>query len=140
MILVSSTGELAQTIAQDAFKKCPTSLMFKIRGSKGSVLATVSNLSELISTLHDIPPTILQFHVFRETMSGLFDEQLNGPVVRSDIALWINYVLGDDELSRRVWEIGKHEKNPRELKKKVIETLKEREKELRMVLERSVRR
>lgn len=129
MILLYSTGELAKTIAQDAFKKCPTSLVFKIRGSKGRILATVSNLSELISTLLDIPPTIVHFHIFRETTAGLFDEQLTGPVVRSDIALWINYVLGDVELAQRVFEVGKHEKSPRQLKNKVISTLKERERE-----------
>ena len=93
-------------------------------------MAIISNLSELISTLPEIPATIAQFHIFRETSQELFDpKQLNGPVVRSDLALWINYVLGDAELSRRVYEIGKSESNnPETLKQRVIELLKKESK------------
>ncbi len=94
-------------------------------------IASISNLSELISTLPDIPAVITQFHIFRETTLDIFEpRQLNGPVVRSDLALWINYVLGDVDLSRRVYEIGKKEKNAELLKSKIITLLKDREKEL----------
>lgn len=117
---------------RDAFKKCSPELAFRFFGSNGKVMATISNLSELISTLPEIPATIAEFHIFRETSQELFDpKQLNGPVVRSDLALWINYVLGDAELSRRVYEIGKSEStNPETLKQRVIELLKKREQEL----------
>ncbi len=117
---------------RDAFKKCSPELAFRFFGSNGKVIATISNLSELISTLPEIPATIAQFHIFRETTKDLFDlKQLDGPVVRSDLALWINYVLGDVELSRRVYELGKMEStNPETLKQRVIDLLKQREREL----------
>ncbi len=88
--------------------------------------------AELITTLPEIPATIAQFHIFRETFTYLFDtKQLSGPVVRSDLALWINYVLGDVELSRQVYEIGKTESNnPETLKQRIIDLLKKREREL----------
>ncbi|MFX0014212.1 MAG: DUF5752 family protein [Promethearchaeota archaeon] len=116
----------------DAFKKCSPELAFRFFGSNGKVIATISNLSELISTLPEIPATIAQFHIFRETTQDLFEsKELDGPVVRSDLALWINYVLGDAELSRRVYEIGKTESShPESLKKQIIELLKQREREL----------
>ncbi len=122
----------ASNFAKEAFKKCSPELVFRFFGSNGKVIASISNLSELISKLHEIPATIAQFHIFRETSQGLFDsKQLSGPVVRSDLALWINYILGDVELSRRVYEIGKAEhSNPEALKKRVIEILKQREREL----------
>ncbi|UCE15047.1 MAG: hypothetical protein JSV04_07675 [Candidatus Heimdallarchaeota archaeon] len=124
--------EPAASLAKDVFKKCSPELVFRFFGSNGKVLAEISNLSELISTLPDIPATIAQFHIFRETDQDLFDSrQLDGPVVRSDLALWINYVLGDTELSRRVYEVGKAKlSDPETLKKKVIELLKQREQEL----------
>ncbi len=120
------------SFVRDAFKKCGPELVFRFFGSNGKVIATISNLSELISTLPEIPATIAQFHIFRETTQGLFEsKQLSGPVVRSDLALWINYVIGDAELSRRVYEVGKAESsNPENLKKRVIEILKQREQEL----------
>ncbi|UCG90075.1 MAG: hypothetical protein JSU57_06330 [Candidatus Heimdallarchaeota archaeon] len=122
----------AASFVRDAFKKCSPELAFRFFGSNGKVIATISNLSELISTLPEIPATIAQFHIFRETTQELFDlKQLDGPVVRSDLALWINYVLGDVELSRRVYELGKTESiNPEALKQRVIELLKQREQEL----------
>ena len=122
----------AVNFAKDAFKKCSPELVFRFFGSNGKVLATISNLPELISILPEIPATIAQFHIFRETLQDLFDpKQLDGPVVRSDLALWINYVLGDAELSRRVYEIGKAESNnPEILKQRIIELLKQREREL----------
>ena len=120
------------SFVRDAFKKCSPELVFRFFGSNGKVIATISNLSELISTLPEIPATIAQFHIFRETTQGLFESKpLDGPVVRSDLALWINYVLGDTELSRRVYEIGKAESsNPENLKKQIIKILKQREQEL----------
>ncbi len=128
MVGTNSTANFVK----DAFKKCSPELAFRFFGSNGKVIAKISNLSELISTLPEIPATIAQFHIFRETSQELFDpKQLNGPVVRSDLALWINYVLGDAELSRRVYEIGKSEStNPKTLKQRVIELLKKREQEL----------
>ncbi|NHJ01957.1 MAG: hypothetical protein EAX86_07410 [Candidatus Heimdallarchaeota archaeon] len=122
-----------ENIARESFRKCPPELAFRFYGSNGKIIASTSNLSELISTLPEIPATIAQFHVYRETTQGIFDEpaELDGPVVRSDLALWINYVLGDIELSRCVYELGKEfANNPEELKQKVIEVLKEREQEL----------
>lgn len=118
--------------AKEAFKKCSPELAFRFYGSNGKVIATISNLSELITTLPEIPATIAQFHIFRETNKDLFNTtQLSGPVVRSDLALWINYVLGDVELSRRVYEIGKTESNnPVTLKQQIIDLLKNREREL----------
>lgn len=117
--------------AKDVFKKCNPELAFRFFGSGGRTIATISNLSELISTLPDIPAIIAQFHIFRETTQDIFEpRQLDGPVVRSDLALWINYVLGDTDLSRRVYEIGKTEKNAEVLKSKIIELLKAREREL----------
>ncbi len=113
------------------FKKCSPELAFRFIGNQGRTIATISNLSELISTLSEIPATITQFHVFRETTQNIFEpQQLDGPVVRSDLALWINYVLGDIELSRRVYDLGKTEKNAEKLKGKLILLLKEREREL----------
>lgn len=120
------------SLVRDAFKKCSPELTFRFFGSNGKVIAKISNLSELISTLPEIPATIAQFHIFRETTQGLFEsKQLDGPVVRSDLALWINYIIGDAELSRRVYEIGKAESsNPESLKQHVIKILKQREQEL----------
>ena len=120
------------SFVREAFKKCSPELAFRFFGSNGKVIATITNLSELISTLPEIPATIAQFHIFRETTQGLFEsKQLSGPVVRSDLALWINYVIGDAELSRRVYEVGKVESsNPENLKKRIIEILKQREREL----------
>ncbi|MFX0184175.1 MAG: DUF5752 family protein [Candidatus Hodarchaeota archaeon] len=124
-------SDLSDNIVRNAFKKCSPELVFRFYGSNGKVIATISNLSELISTLSEIPPTIAQFHIFRETTKDIFEpRQLNGPVVRSDIALWVNYVLGDIELSKRIYEIGKKEKIAEKLKEEVINLLKEREKEL----------
>ncbi|MHA2237540.1 MAG: DUF5752 family protein [Candidatus Hodarchaeales archaeon] len=117
--------------AKDVFKKCTPELAFRFFGSGGRKIASITNLSELISTLPDIPAVITQFHIFRETTRDIFEpRQLDGPVVRSDLALWINYVLGDVDLSRRVYEIGKTEKNAELLKSKIITLLKDREKEL----------
>ena len=131
MINLAGTDSVANFL-KDAFKKCSPELAFRFYGSNGKVLATISNLSELISTLPDIPATIAQFHIFRETTDKIFEQkQLDGPVVRSDLALWINYVLGDIELSRRVYEIGKKESNdPGNLKRQTIQILKKREQEL----------
>ena len=123
--------DLTNSFAKDVFKKCSSSLAFRFYGSNGKVIATTSNLPELISALPDIPATITQFHIFRETTQDIFEpKQLDGPVVRSDLALWINYVLGDVELSRRIYEIGKKEKEAEKLKAQVINILKEREQEL----------
>ncbi len=122
-----------QNLAKEVFRKCSPELSFRFYGSNGKIISSVCNLSELISVLPEIPATIAQFHVYRETTQGIFDEppELDGPVVRSDLALWINYVLGDVELSRRVYELGKEfANNPETLKLKVIEILKEREQEL----------
>ncbi len=131
MINVAGT-DITDTFAKDALKKCSPGLQFKFLGSNGKIIARVTNLSDLISILSEIPATIAQFHIFRETTQDIFEPRhLDGPVVRSDLALWINYVLGDTELSRKVYEMGKSESaNPGILKKKVIELLKEREKEL----------
>ena len=113
------------------FKKCSPELAFRFIGNQGRTIATITNLSELISILSEIPATIAQFHVFRETTQDIFEpQQLDGPVVRSDLALWINYVLGDIELSRRIYDLGKTEKNAEKLKGKLIILLKEREREL----------
>ncbi|MHA1331345.1 MAG: DUF5752 family protein [Candidatus Hodarchaeales archaeon] len=123
--------ETGKNFVKDAFKKCQPELEFRFFGSNGKVIATISNLPELITALPEIPAIIAQFHVFRETTQDIFeDRQLDGPVVRSDLALWINYVLGDVELSRRIYELGKTEKNAKLLKEKVIKTLREREQEL----------
>jgi hypothetical protein len=117
--------------AKDMFKKCPKDLAFKFLGNGGRTIATITNLSELISILPEIPATIAQFHIFRETTQDIFEpRQLNGPVVRSDLALWITYVLGDHELARRIYEVGKIEKNAEKLKESIIKLLKEREREL----------
>ncbi|MHA2225990.1 MAG: DUF5752 family protein [Candidatus Hodarchaeales archaeon] len=122
----------ADNFLKDAFKKCSPELAFRFYGSNGKVLGTITNLSELISTLPDIPATIVQFHIFRETTDEIFEQKLlDGPVVRSDLALWINYVLGDIELSRRVYKIGREESNnPESLKRLIIKILKNREQEL----------
>lgn len=117
--------------AKDMFKKCPLDLAFKFLGNTGRTIATVTNLSELISILPEIPATIAQFHIYRETTQDIFESrQLDGPVVRSDLALWISYILGDHELARRVYEIGKSEKDAEKLKYSIITLLKEREREL----------
>ncbi len=129
MIIVVGS-DLTDDLARKAFKKCNPELAFRFYGSNGKVTAIISNLSELISTLSEIPSTIAQFHIFREINDGIFDEHLNGPVIRSDIALWINYVLEDTELALKVYEIGKMEKSADNLKEKVLFVLKEREKEL----------
>ncbi len=50
--------------------------------------------------------------------------------MRSELALWISYVLGDHELARRIYEVGKTEKNADNLKDSILTLLKEREKEL----------
>jgi hypothetical protein len=123
--------EISHTSAKDMFKKCSPELAFRFIGNQGRTIATITNLSELISSLSEIPATIAQFHVFRETTQDIFEpQQLDGPVVRSDLALWINYVLGDKELSRRIYDLGKTEKNAGKLKKKLITLLKGREREL----------
>ena len=131
MINVLGT-DITDTFAKEALKKCSPELAFRFYGSNGKIIAQTTNLSELISTLSEIPATIAQFHIFRETTQDIFEPRhLDGPVVRSDLALWINYVLGDTELSRSVYEIGKAESaDPEVLKKKIIELLKKREKEL----------
>lgn len=123
---------IINTFAKDALRKCRPEDSFRFYGNNGKIIAITTNLSELISTLPEIPATIAQFHIFRETTQDIFEPRpLDGPVVRSDLALWIEYVLGDMELSRRVYEIGKAESaNPEILKQKIIEVLKEREKEL----------
>lgn len=122
--------DISSNFVKDAFKKCSPELAFRFYGSNGKVIATITNLSELITTLSEIPSSIAQFHIFRETTDGIFDLPLSGPVVRSDISLWINYVLGDTELSRRIYEAGKIEKNADRLKESIIRILKEREQEL----------
>jgi hypothetical protein len=124
--------DITDTFAKDALKKCSPGLAFKFLGSNGKIIGRVTNLSDLISILPEIPATIAQFHIFRETTQDIFEPRhLDGPVVRSDLALWINYVLGDTELSIKVYEMGKSESaNPEILKKSIIELLKEREKEL----------
>ncbi len=117
--------------AKDMFKKCPPDLAFRFLGNRGRTISTITNLSELISILPEIPATIAQFHIFRETTQDIFEpRQLDGPVVRSDLALWISYVLGDHELARRIYEVGKTEKNADNLKDSILTLLKEREKEL----------
>ena len=117
--------------AKDMFKKCPQDLAFRFLGNRGRTISTLTNLSELISILPEIPATIAQFHIFRETTQDIFESrQLDGPVVRSDLALWISYVLGDHELARRIYEVGKTEKNADNLKDSILTLLKEREKEL----------
>lgn len=117
--------------AKDMFKKCPQDLAFRFLGNRGRTISTITNLSELISILPEIPATIAQFHIFRETTQDIFEpRQLDGPVVRSDLALWISYVLGDHELARRIYEVGKTEKNADNLKDSILTLLKEREKEL----------
>ena len=117
--------------AKDMFKKCPPDLAFRFLGNRGRTISTITNLSELISILPEIPATIAQFHIFRETTQDIFEpRQLDGPVVRSDLALWISYVLGDHELARRIYEVGKTEKNTDQLKDSILTLLKEREKEL----------
>ncbi|WP_455140716.1 DUF5752 family protein [Candidatus Hodarchaeum mangrovi] len=122
---------LEENIPKEAFKKCSPELAFRFFGSNGKVLATITNLPELISILPEIPATIAQFHVFRETTYDFFeDRELDGPVIRSDLALWINYVLGDVELSRRIYDIGKSIKDAQLLKETVIEVLRKREQEL----------
>jgi len=116
---------------RDIFKKCSPELNFKFYGNNGRVIIEVSNLEELISALQEIPAVIAHFHIYRSTTAGLFDSApLDGPVIRSDIALWINYVLGDSELSRRVYDAGTEESNPIKLKERVINILKQREREL----------
>ncbi|MHA1942549.1 MAG: DUF5752 family protein [Candidatus Hodarchaeales archaeon] len=123
--------ELSRTFAKEVFKKCSPELAFRFIGNQGRTIASITNLSELISTLPEIPATIAQFHIFRETTQDIFEsQQLDGPVVRSDLALWISYVLGDLDLSTQIYEIGKTEKNADKLKEKVILKLKEREREL----------
>ena len=123
--------DLEENIPKDAFKKCSPELAFRFFGSNGKVIATITNLPELISILPEIPATIAQFHVFRETTHDFFvNRELDGPVIRSDLALWINYVLGDVELSRRIYDIGKSIKDAPSLKQAVIEVLRKREQEL----------
>ena len=113
-------------IARSAFKVRPPDLSFQFKGSNGKILATARSLTDLVTVLNDIPPSIVLFHTYRWMDDGL--------VVRSDLALWVNYVLNDVELSKMIYDLGKEagkgELSPNDLKDRLHDICRKREQEL----------
>ena len=86
-----------------AFSK--TNDPFYIKNLSGSTLDIVNNLPDLLQKLEALPLNELCFHCYRKTN---YDLQGRGTIStpRSDIALWIEYTVGDSALAERIFKLA----------------------------------
>ncbi len=77
------------------------------------------NLVELIDCIRYVDQNTLLYHLFR-----LVDEN-NTVTPRSDLSLWIHYVLKDTELSAKIYELRNIE-DPVKLRKNALQTCEAR--------------
>ncbi len=98
-------------------------------------IAVARNLTELLIHLGEIDDISLNYHLYRTTkldLEGKIDDEVEAHP-RSDIALWIQYILGDDELAAKIWEL-RELVNDESLRAELIQVVKARHSELMNVL------
>ena len=66
------------------------------------VIGVVKNLANFYKQLKEVPLDVFCFHCYRMSRSNLAGKSIS-PSPRSDIALWIEYSLGDTELAHRIF-------------------------------------
>ena len=99
------------------------------------VLGVARNLTDLLIHLEKVDIRSLRYHVYRTATQAL-DGSPNVEHPRSDIALWIQYVLGDDELATKIWNL-REIVDDQELREAVLKVIQERHDELKAVLTES---
>ncbi|MFX1513490.1 MAG: DUF5752 family protein [Promethearchaeota archaeon] len=96
------------------------------------IIAIAHNLTELLVYLEQEDYDLIKHHYYRITNRHL-DGTSNGEQQRSDIALWIQYILGDDLLATKIWEL--RNSNFTKLHSDLIQVIKERHEELQRILQ-----
>ncbi|MFW9990417.1 MAG: DUF5752 family protein [Candidatus Odinarchaeota archaeon] len=109
-----------------------TKTKFLFYSGSGKKIAEIKNLSELITVMIDLDPYILHFHLSNDIRNDVFGTdglpELNGPVIQTDLPLWLSHVLGESELASKVLDLtSKHANDSKTLKEKVIAICKKHE-------------
>ncbi len=96
----------------------PQPLRFYFR-KENQIVAVAGNLVELIDCVRSVDGKALRFHLFRMI------KERDGFTPRSDLSLWVHYILGDIELSARLYELRGVDE-PEELRKAILQACEER--------------
>ena len=80
---------------------------FIFRSIEGEVIGMAFNLSSLIHQLNSVPIEVACYHILRKT-----DHDLQGNpttlIEHSDLALWVEYTLGDTSLAQQIYNTAKN--------------------------------
>jgi hypothetical protein len=79
---------------------------FYFRDLTGEITGAATNLPSLLHQLEAIPMEISCFHTFRSCEYDLRGSRID-PVYRSDLALWVEYTLGDTTLAQQIYSTAK---------------------------------
>ncbi len=111
--------------------KMPSRSKYTFYSGSGKKIATVKNLSELITVIADLEPLILHFHIcheIRDDFNALNSPSLSGPVIKIDLPFWLSHALGEAELATKILDLSlKHSNDSKTLKSEVIKACKESE-------------
>ncbi|MFX0015281.1 MAG: DUF5752 family protein [Promethearchaeota archaeon] len=91
-------------IAKRAYSKSNSPFYF----SQGDRIIGIANdLKDLYNQLGKIPLDVFCFHCYRISQSNLAGHAIS-PSPRSDIALWIEYSVGDTQLAHQIYDTVNH--------------------------------
>ncbi|UCE14808.1 MAG: hypothetical protein JSV04_06400 [Candidatus Heimdallarchaeota archaeon] len=91
-------------VAEQAF--ADTNDPFIFRSVEGEVVGMATNLTNLIYQLERVPIEVACYHIFRKTGHDLQGKPIT-LIERSDLALWVEYTLGDTTLAQQIYDIAK---------------------------------
>ncbi|MFX1283774.1 MAG: DUF5752 family protein [Promethearchaeota archaeon] len=91
-------------IAKRALSKNNAPFYF-FRGNE--IIGIAHNLESFYEQLAEVPLDVFCFHCYRMSQSSLAGERTS-PSPRSDIALWIEYSLGDMKLAHQIFDTVSH--------------------------------
>lgn len=106
-ILLKNERDLTSTlgwIAEQAFADSNDPFIF--RSVEGEIIGMATNLTNLIYQLESVPIEVACYHIFRKTGQDLQGNPIT-LIDRSDLALWVEYTLGDTTLAQKIYNIAK---------------------------------
>lgn len=71
------------------------------------VIGVANDLESFYVQLENVPLEVFSFHCYRMTRSNLAGKSIS-PSPRSDIALWIEYSVGDTQLAHQIYDTVSH--------------------------------
>ncbi|MHA1169869.1 MAG: hypothetical protein ACTSRU_18730 [Candidatus Hodarchaeales archaeon] len=109
--------------------KTPSKSKYTFYSGSGKKIATVKNISELITVMADLEPLILHFHIshdIRDDFNGTSSPGVNGPVIKIDLPFWLSHALGEPELATKILDLSiEYSNDSMKLKDEVIKACKE---------------